>query len=347
MNYNPAEASFCQLPIPNNYFCGKGSPAFPLPQNILLFYRGGAFDPHVLNSSYSQSHHRYVAIFNLSEPLTAILDEAIVRIGEGEGLLILPYQYHRFIDEQQKRLSLAFITFTLQENPENPKNRKNAEKVRITRVTLPDNSSEQSMWQKSACRQSPYFERFRGRAFRYDERALAMLVELVRDYSDQMAETLPYRLALLLQQVCCEAQPQHMAQSKQNRLIMQMIQAVQSDLSQTIGNLSQSLGYSESYLRSHFKQAMGLPLGRFILELRLARAKKLLLESDWTVSRIAENCGYASPYAFSHSFKVHNRLSPKEYRRNVRERQSATEQQLFERAPQSRTKKEPALKAGR
>lgn len=156
-----------------------------------------------------------------------------------------------------------------------------------------------------------------------------------------------YRLALLLQQVCREEQPQHMAQSKQNRLIVQMIQAVQSNLSQTIGNLSQSLGYSESYLRSHFKRAMGLPLGRFILELRLARAKKLLLESDWAVSRIAENCGYASPYAFSHSFKVHNRLSPKEYRRNVRERQSETEQQLFEQAPppQSRTKKEPAPKA--
>lgn len=343
---NRAEASFRELPVPNNYFCGKGFSNFAPPQNILLFYRGGAFDPRVLNSGYSQSHHRYVAIFNFAEPLTIILDEAIVRIGQGEGLLILPYQYHRFIDEQQKRLSLAFITFTLQENPctEYPQSSKNAKKVRMARDSAPNKQKEQSSSPKNACNQSPYLEHCRGRAFGYGQRALATLVELVRDYqSDQSdGETLPYLLGLLLQQTCAkdarlsgEANvcPEFPEESGRNRLIVQMIRAVQRDLSQTIGNLSQSLGYSESHLRSQFKGAMGLSLGRFILELRLAKAKKLLWESDWTVSHIAENCGYASLYAFSHAFKVHNRLSPKEYRQNVRKRQSATEQQLFEQRP--------------
>ena len=331
---NPAEARFRELPLPQNYFCGQGFPTFPLPQNILLFYRGGAFDPRVLNSGYSQSHHRYVAIFNFSEPLTIILDEAIVRIGEREGLLILPYQYHRFIDEKQEQLSLAFVTFTLHEGPEKNTTRK-------VRVQDGGEHSANRKTENSVC--GPYWEHCRGRAFRYDQRALATLDELVSDYQSDHTETLPYRLGLLLQQSCpkdapkngkVNVWPEYPEANGRNRLIVQMIQAVQRDLSQTIANLSQSLGYSESYLRSHFKGAMGLPLGRFILELRLAKAKKLLLESDWAVSRIAENCGYASLYAFSHSFKVHNRLSPRQYRQNVRKQQRATEQKLFEQQPQ-------------
>jgi AraC family transcriptional regulator of arabinose operon len=101
-------------------------------------------------------------------------------------------------------------------------------------------------------------------------------------------------------------------------LVMQILKTIYNDKSLTVKCLSHVLGYSESYLRAYFKKTMDLPLGRFIIEIRLTEAMRLLSRTDKQVTSIAELCGYDSVYAFSRSFKNHVGVSPSEYRYRIR-----------------------------
>lgn len=298
----PAEESFSRLPAPRDYYSGMGCPPFPVPENIILFYRGGVFDPFFLNESYSWSHHRYVAVFNFAEPLQVLLEEDIIRIGEHECLLILPHQYHRFINDHQRHLSLAFVTFTLGE--------------------------------------TVYFENMHDTVFRFGEDVEETLETVVHDYRGGEARILPYRAALLLIQAFGNGEDHPgllnpmdnrsgSHETSSHEMIIRIIRAVRGDRSAAIGDISRALGYSESYMRSRFKRKMGVPLGRFILEMRLARAKQALLETDDSISRIADSCGWGSLYAFSRSFRNHCNMSPSEYRRAVRLNPRAGESKRF------------------
>ena len=300
-----AEKFFSELPIPHDYYSGKGLPPFPTPQNILLFYRGGVFDPFFLNSAYSQSHHRYVAIFNFADDLQVLVDESIIRIGGHECLLILPHQYHRFINDYQRHLSLAFVTFTLAD--------------------------------------TVYFENISNTAFGFGEEVEASLETVIRDYRSGRECSLPYRAALLLLQSFKNGEGEGgggvfetlCSRARSHDLVIQIVRAVRSERSADIGRLSEMLGYSESYIRRRFKLKMGIPLGRFIVEMRMARAKKLLLESDYSVSRIADSCGCGSLYSFSRSFRNHCGLSPSEYRRTARSNPRTGESKRFAEASAS------------
>ena len=279
MDRKSLERGFSELPQPKDYFHGHGCTEFPTPENILLFYRGGAFDPRVLHSDCNQ-HHRYVAMFNFAEALQVILDESIIRITAGEGLLILPYQYHRFINERQQRLSLAFVTFSMAD--------------------------------------TVYFEHRRNVPFGYGAEVETILGAVLRDYRRGAGENLPYRTALLLRRIFTgsEGDLHNMYEhARSEQLTLRIIRAVQRNCSASIREIAGILGYSERYLRGYFRRYMGLPLGRFIVELRLARAKRLLLETNQAIFRIADTCGYGSPYAFSRSFKAHCGLCPTEYRK--------------------------------
>ena len=280
------ERGFSQLPQPKDYFRGYGFTEFPTPENILLFYRGGIFDPRTLHSDYNQ-HHRYVVMFNFADALQVILDESIIRIAEGEGLLILPYQYHRFINEGQKNLSLAVLTFSMAD--------------------------------------TVYFENCRNIAFRWDGGMEKTLRSVLRDYRRGTEENLPYRTALLLRRILkgSENGPGGMYRhARSEQLILQIIRAAQQNRSAGIPEIADILGYSERYLRGYFRRRMGLPLGRFMLELRLARAKRLLIETAQPVSDIADACGWGSLYAFSRSFKAHCGLSPTAYRKEKQRERS-------------------------
>jgi transcriptional regulator GlxA family with amidase domain len=62
--------------------------------------------------------------------------------------------------------------------------------------------------------------------------------------------------------------------------------------------------------------ADGVP--RYINELRVARACRLLVETERTVNQIARDCGYVSLANFQHRFQSLEGRSPQEYRRAVR-----------------------------
>lgn len=87
-----------------------------------------------------------------------------------------------------------------------------------------------------------------------------------------------------------------------------------SDPCLSAAGVAQALRVSESYLRRLFRQKMSRSLGAYMREVRMERARNLLLSGDMTVSEIAERVGYDSVFSFSRAFKTAEGRSPSEYR---------------------------------
>ena len=83
----------------------------------------------------------------------------------------------------------------------------------------------------------------------------------------------------------------------------------------TTALLSGRFGYDEAYFCRRFKKATGLTVLRYIEVLRLEMAKRLLLETDAEISRIAAQCGFGDVCYFSHRFHRHVGMAPSVFRR--------------------------------
>ncbi len=82
----------------------------------------------------------------------------------------------------------------------------------------------------------------------------------------------------------------------------------------TVSKLTELLGVSQPYLYRIFKEAFGKSPKTFITEYRINQAKKLLKETDLTVSAVAVAVGYSDSFAFSKAFSSIQNMSPSEYR---------------------------------
>ena len=88
-----------------------------------------------------------------------------------------------------------------------------------------------------------------------------------------------------------------------------------SDVSLSNGKLASLADISEVYFRKLFKDAFGTTPKQYILDLRIKKAEKLLLESQHNVSEISDKCGFSSVYHFCRAFKNATSLTPTEYAR--------------------------------
>ena len=69
------------------------------------------------------------------------------------------------------------------------------------------------------------------------------------------------------------------------------------------------------YLSTIFKRVTGIHLSDYIQARRVSYAKKLLCETDASISEISEKCGFNDTNYFSTVFKKHTAMSPKQYRK--------------------------------
>lgn len=71
---------------------------------------------------------------------------------------------------------------------------------------------------------------------------------------------------------------------------------------------------SKYYLCRLFRQQTGLTIMQYVSEQRLALARRLLTETEWPVSTVAQNCGFGSSSHFCTFFRRREGLSPHLYR---------------------------------
>jgi len=76
------------------------------------------------------------------------------------------------------------------------------------------------------------------------------------------------------------------------------------------------LNISVSYLSMLFKKIEQITFNKYLIKVRMEKAKEELRFTNEKVINIAAKCGYNEVYYFSHSFKRYTGLSPKEYRNN-------------------------------
>ena len=82
----------------------------------------------------------------------------------------------------------------------------------------------------------------------------------------------------------------------------------------SIAKLAHMCGVSETYFRKIFSGAKGCSPVDYINDLKLSRAKELLISGMYTVSEVAEQSGFHDESYFSRFFKKQTGVSPSEYR---------------------------------
>jgi AraC-like DNA-binding protein len=90
----------------------------------------------------------------------------------------------------------------------------------------------------------------------------------------------------------------------------------------TVPQLAKIGKVSKSAFSERFRRLVGLPPLQYLTEIRMAKSRRLLRDSDVEISEIANMVGYESPSSFSNVFKRWHGQSPFEYRRRYR-RESA------------------------
>ena len=268
---------------PDNYFAGRGKELLPSPMRVLMFLRESKnkLQQHALQN---RSHHRCVLIFNLGTEGHIHLDDMVLPFKPGQALQILPYQFHHYSGLISAKLRWLFCTFEIE---------------------------DQNL-----------LEPLRDRILDTNTALTAQLEQLLEIWrmpptglqASRLQASL-LGLLLSLRQAGEESNPKPVPEAKDNLLRRVNMHMAQSDGSTVgIAGIADAMGYSESRLRVIFKRVAGITLGAYIKNYRLNRAMALLRTTDLSISEIARQAGFASPQAFSRTFKKETGNTPRSYR---------------------------------
>ncbi len=95
---------------------------------------------------------------------------------------------------------------------------------------------------------------------------------------------------------------------KLSRVIQMMEQNIEDPISPAI--LAKDVGMSTRQLERLFRRYLSRSPKRYYMELRLQKARNLLMQTDMTVINVALACGFASPSHFSKCYRSHYDTTP-------------------------------------
>lgn len=81
--------------------------------------------------------------------------------------------------------------------------------------------------------------------------------------------------------------------------------------------LAKAVGLSTPYFSQLFKLETGVPLGEYLIRLRMERAGQLLATTFMSIKQIMADVGYYNKANFGRSFKKRFDVTPSEYRRRA------------------------------
>ncbi len=94
--------------------------------------------------------------------------------------------------------------------------------------------------------------------------------------------------------------------------LSQVIQMMEHNLEDPISpaNLAQAVGMSTRQLERLFRRYLNRSPKRYYMEMRLQKARNLLMQTDMSVINVALACGFASPSHFSKCYRSHYNTTP-------------------------------------
>jgi AraC family transcriptional regulator len=85
----------------------------------------------------------------------------------------------------------------------------------------------------------------------------------------------------------------------------------------SVAEVAGHVGMSPQHFARVFKASFGVPLHRYVLQRRVARAQQMLTRSSLPLAEVALSCGFSSQAHLGFVFKVHTGMAPGQYRRTV------------------------------
>ncbi|MDN5787277.1 GlxA family transcriptional regulator [Pseudorhodobacter sp.] len=95
---------------------------------------------------------------------------------------------------------------------------------------------------------------------------------------------------------------------KLSQVIQMMEQAIEEPISPA--DLADDVGMSTRQLERLFRRYLNRSPKRYYMELRLSKARNLLMQTDMSVINVALACGFASPSHFSKCYRAHYSTTP-------------------------------------
>lgn len=84
----------------------------------------------------------------------------------------------------------------------------------------------------------------------------------------------------------------------------------------SVGDLSEQMHISRSYLHRIYRSLFGKSIIEELIGFRIAKARRLLSESNMSAADVAEQCGYSNYNHFVRQFKESEGITPSQYRKS-------------------------------
>ena len=143
--------------------------------------------------------------------------------------------------------------------------------------------------------------------------------EIYIEYTSKQANYLNQCKNLLRELVIilCRQQPPKTAEklSDNEILIENAAKYISANLNEdiTLAKLAEMYAMSESHFSRTFKQYAGIGVSKYIKQLRLRQAEKLLVLDKYSITEIAIKCGFNNSNYFISEFKKYKGVTPHKY----------------------------------
>lgn len=277
-----------ELREPTGYHCGLGGGRQDAPDNILLLHRCWQQKISRARDADNLYHCRYVLTLNLKTTGLVCVNEKSFPLPEGYAALTYPYQSHCYVVDQNA-FDWLIITFE-SGTPLSP----------------------ELMYRST---------RLNGSCYMLANRLLALYCEQAKAPSASGTELLQVLLLGLLLELLhsddfinAENQPQngnnrlHLFEQLNGYIFRHL-----SDPELSLEELAAKHYISPALLHLIFRQMAGCTPGKYIRDIRIKQAQKLLDQRETQIAEIAERTGFSSPAVFSRCFRREVGLSPSEY----------------------------------
>lgn len=125
----------------------------------------------------------------------------------------------------------------------------------------------------------------------------------------------------LLYKIFAELNKQNYIPENQYRAIKPAIDYINDNFLNdkiSVEQLANLCSISESYLKKLFIKKFGVPPVKYIIGLKINYSSDLLRSNLYTITQIAEICGYSNIYFFSRQFKEYVGITPTEFQKKYK-----------------------------
>ena len=235
--------------------------------------------------------HEYLeVIYLIKGKFTLKADNNIFDVSDGDIIIFNPFEVHESVQLSGENEYYVFVI-----PPEFFSIRAEGENIRFDSVI-----SNNTDCLKAIKKASEYSENSEeNSAYMLSSEIFRFLYYAAKDYSHTSLRASEY-----------VEKNKHMVEDIRNRISYCYAEPINIDL------LASAFFVSVSHLQHTFKEQTGMSIIDYINKTRIENSKKLLRETNFHISVIAEKVGIADYNYFSRVFKKYVGISPTEYRKN-------------------------------